>query len=206
MRRIVTIGATALLAVALTVATGAAVRPSLASGPPGPLAVAETNLDTDGLIRVHEQGVADTRVTNLPVDPDGDLRVVGRLDIEGPIDIGNTPTVHIGNSPSVTVIDSVTIERLPARTLAHDRLMTIASSTPVGPIALGSAGTQVTAISLWASADANFSFGGGALFAIHVAGGSGLVQAFDIPLLANELVVECPGGCQVAFSVAGYAR
>jgi hypothetical protein len=206
MRRIVTAGGIGLLSIALTIAAALAVHPGQAAAAPGPLAVWETNRDADGLIRVHEQGVADTRVTNLPLDRNGDLRVAGLLEIEGPIDIGNTPTVHVGNSPSVTVTDSVTIERRPARTLAHDRLMTIPSSAPVGPIALGAPGTEVTAISLWASSDANFSFGDGALFAIHVAGGSGLVEVFDIPLLADELVIECPGGCQVAFSVAGYRR
>jgi hypothetical protein len=64
------------LTVALAVVTGVAVQ-SQAAGPPTPLAVSETNRDADGLIRVHEQGVADTRVTNLPVNENGDLRVAG---------------------------------------------------------------------------------------------------------------------------------
>jgi hypothetical protein len=203
VNRIATAGATGLIVVALTTVSGGA-RPSAAAGPPGPVAVSETNLDAGGLIRVHEQGVADSRVINLPLDQDGDLRVDGEVEVEGPIDIGNTPTVHVGNTPGVTVTNPLTIERSPARTLVHNRLMTIPSSAPVGPIGLGSDGAEVTAVSLWASSDANFAFGGEALFAIHVEGGTGLVESFDTPLLADALFVECPGGCDIAFSVVGH--
>jgi hypothetical protein len=52
--------------------------------------VREQNLDGNGLIRVHEQGIADVTVTNTP------------LDVQGSVDVDNFPTsFEVSNLPAV---------------------------------------------------------------------------------------------------------
>jgi hypothetical protein len=76
-------------------------RTPATAGPPDPTQgatqpVREQNLDDTGLIRVHEQGVADVNVTNTP------------LDVQGSVDIANFPTsIEVSNLPDVQDVEIV---------------------------------------------------------------------------------------------------
>ena len=82
----------ALIALALL---GALFDAPAAAEPPDPtpgatLPTREQNLDDDGLIRVHEQGIAKVDVTNTP------------LDVQGSVDVDNFPSsFEVSNFPSV---------------------------------------------------------------------------------------------------------
>lgn len=58
--------------------------------------VREQNLDAGGLIRMHEQGIADVNVTNTP------------LDVQGSVDVANFPgSLEISNFPAVQDVEVV---------------------------------------------------------------------------------------------------
>jgi hypothetical protein len=84
-----------------------AVPPEPHPGPSSP--VREQNLDPEGLIRVHEQGVADVNVTN-------DV-----LEVQGTIEVDNFPTsFSVDNFPAeqdVRVLGTVTMVPSPASRL-----------------------------------------------------------------------------------------
>jgi len=112
----------AILAVGL-IAGGTGI--GMAAQPPDPTPgatqpVREQNLDADGLIRVHEQGVADVNVTNDPLN----VSVSNdELNVTGEVEVSNFPTTQdvnvVGGSvalPPVTTIWStpLTIDFIPA--------------------------------------------------------------------------------------------
>lgn len=68
------LGAMTLLGSAAAVSADAETRPTTP--------VAEQNTDTDGNIRVHEQGVVDSRVLNLPLDDLGRLQTAGQVTLD----------------------------------------------------------------------------------------------------------------------------
>lgn len=99
------------------------VRPASAdSGPPSGLSTREQNLDTNGLIRVHEQGTPTVSVGNFPVDANGNLKVAGSSNVSGTVNVGNFPatqpvsgTVNVGNLPvTQPVSGTVTVGNFPA--------------------------------------------------------------------------------------------
>lgn len=65
--------------------------------------VREQNLDSEGFIAVHEQGVADTNVTNLPTDAAGALRTVVEGGITGSVKAEVSGTVDAQVSGTVGV-------------------------------------------------------------------------------------------------------
>lgn len=87
-----------------------------AAGPPEGLETTELNVDADGFIAVHEQGVADVNVTNATLSADvtfpASQTVDGTVSAQqsGTWNVGITgnPTVNVGNlpSPSTPQMDS----------------------------------------------------------------------------------------------------
>jgi hypothetical protein len=193
----------ALVLPALLIALAPAVSATRAA-PPGTVAVTETNIDGNGLIRTHEQGVANTRVTNLPLDAAGDVR------ISGTVDLGKTADVHVTNVPEVTIANTATVAikapvpvfEEPAETLMYAALDAVPSGTATA--SWGNEAPVVTSVSFWASADAHFQLTGDAAFSIHVKAGTNVVHSFATPLAASHLRVECPGGCDVSVSIVGH--
>ena len=112
-------------AVAGTTATGYAQPPDPTPG--ATLPVREQNLDADGLIRVHEQGVADVHVTDdeLNVNITNDS-----LSVSGEVEVSNFPATQdvnvVGGAislPPVTTISStpLSIDPIPAgESVTHD--------------------------------------------------------------------------------------
>lgn len=79
---------------ACLVAPAAADPPDPSPGATRP--VREQNLDGAGLIRVHEQGIADVNVTNTT------------LDVQGSVDVANFPTsLEVSNLPAVQQVEVV---------------------------------------------------------------------------------------------------
>lgn len=84
--------------------------------------VREQNLDSEGFIAVHEQGVADTNVTNLPTDAAGALRTVveggitGSVEAEvsGTVDAQVTGTVGLDPSANDVSLDPAVQDALNA--------------------------------------------------------------------------------------------
>jgi hypothetical protein len=190
-------------------------QPAIAAVRPAAQPVAETNLDANGLIRVHEQGTADTRVTNLPIAAGGGLAVegtvgiegtipvIGKLEVDGPVEIAKMPSVTIAGTPTVHLDNAIKLDPPTAGTLAYSALSGLPSGHPDNPILLGD-DPRVTSVSLWASSDAHFQLGGDATFSIHVKAGTNVVHSFVTPLRSKFLDVTCPGGCDVSISVVGY--
>jgi len=176
------------------------VRSTDAAGPPSAALVREQNLDAQGLIRVHEQGIANVNVTNLPLDAGGNVRVGGAVDVTGSVEIAKTAPVEVRNTPTVVIRDAVPIKE----PIANDTLFYAAlDAIPSGEAEADWDGV-VTAVSLWASSDAHFQLSGHAVFSIHVKAGTNVVQSFDAPLDSNHLLVTCPGGCNASVSIVGY--
>lgn len=89
------------------------VRPAFAdTGPPSGLFTREQNLDTNGLIRVHEQGTPTVSVGNFPATQP----------VTGTVNVGNLPatqpvsgTVNVGNLPATQPVSgTVTVGNFPA--------------------------------------------------------------------------------------------
>jgi hypothetical protein len=94
-----------------TAATGYAAPPDPTSGATQP--IREQNLDDDGLIRVHEQGVADVNVTNdlLNVSVGNET-----LNVSGEVEVSNFPATQDVNvvGGSITLPPVTTIAGTPA--------------------------------------------------------------------------------------------
>ena len=94
------VSAVGLVAACLAI-SGALLDAPAEAGPPDPTPGAtqpmrEQNLDTDGLIRVHEQGTANVNVTN------------SSLAVEGSINVDNFPSsFEVSNLPSVQDVEIV---------------------------------------------------------------------------------------------------
>jgi hypothetical protein len=117
--------ATVLTLGAIAGGTAFAVPPDPTPGATQP--VREQNLDDDGLIRVHEQGVADVNVTNDPLNVSVDNET---LNVSGEVEVSNFPATQnvnvVGGSialPPVTTIAGtpLSIDPIPAgESVSHD--------------------------------------------------------------------------------------
>jgi hypothetical protein len=188
---------------ALLIALAPAVS-STRAAPPGAIAVSETNIDGNGLIRTHEQGVANTRVTNLPTNAAGDVRVSGTVDIGKTVNVNvaNIPEVAIANTPTMAIKEPVQVFLEPATTLMYAALDAVPSGTATA--SWGNEAPVVTSVSFWASSDAHFQLTGDGAFSFHVKAGTNVVHSFATPLAASHMRVECPGGCNVSVSIVGH--
>lgn len=173
--------------------------------PPDPrpgasMPVRELNLDMDGLIRVHEQGVADVNVTNDSLD------VTGTVEVMGTVDVGNFPTELDVNVTGGSVGVSV-----PAATEAFTQVFVIApddQNTTNFP--------TINATTIHASTTANdevfitFLSPLGALFQVVDLDGDAIppafTQSFFQPVPINGVEIRChneSSDCGVRITVVG---
>jgi hypothetical protein len=194
--------------------------------------VREQNVDANGFIRVHEQGTSNSRVTNLPLDEAGRLKVSGSAAVTGTVAASQSGTWTVGLDPAASVdlgniagatsgmsydaggnlrvsvaggsaADPSVASRSPFGYSAH-------STIPAGDsVTIDAADpTRVTAISFHTDHDVivTFSHAGSVMLGLRVPANQSVVQSFAHAVLADSMQVRCLGGsaCTVLKSVAAY--
>lgn len=200
LRNRLVVGAVVLL-VGWSLATAQSPDPHPGASQP----VRELNVDGSGAIRVHEQGVADVNVTNLP------------LPVTGTVDIGNSSLdVNVlGGSINANITGGSLEATAPPATAAFSQLFVIPSGDP----AQAASFAQVNATTIHARSENDSEAvvwfrsplaPGVALFSLgnsHFAAlGKGEFVTFAQPVPLNEVVVLCfnaSSDCRVEVVVVG---
>jgi hypothetical protein len=226
------VAALAVVFLAVNIAAAAALIGSGSVRGAGSAPVTETNLDASGAIRVHEQGTAESRVVNLPLDAAGNLRTAGAATVQGTVaatqsgpwsvSLDPAPAADLGAIAGATsslrydadgnlrvtvgggasAADPSEAGRSPFG-FSHS---TIPAETQV-TLTAGSV-ARVTAYSFHSDHDvtAFFEEGDDLRFAIFVPAGQSMVGSFPHAIPADTLKLLCGGGsaCYVLYSVAAY--
>ncbi len=201
------------------------------AGPPGGLEVIEQNLDGDGYIAVHEQGVADVNVTNSSLGvvfpATQDVRVSNFPDPLS-VSVGNTPLPVSGNvtadvsgssvslsSPvdvngpvQVTGTVSVTGTGEGFELTTEDFILCTACVHSDGSTSSFPLDGVVTMVSLYSDRRADFQFAkdSDTVHTIFLQAGQSVNLTFPHPMEADHILVSCSTGsnCNMSYSIAGY--
>lgn len=192
-------------------------------GPPGGQAVAEQNLDEDGLIRVHEQGTADVTVTNDSLDVDLAFPDTQDVNVTNtPLPVTGDVTADVsGSSVSVSdpvdvagpveVTGSVEVEGGSPGFRLTETQMSLCAPCEVGveSAPAGALSGPVTSVSFFSdkASSLRFAKGGDSVHTIFVGAGETVNVTFPHPLDADGATITCPPGerCRVRYAIAGYS-
>ena len=175
------------------------VKPASAdAGPPSGLSTREQNLDTNGLIRVHEQGTPTVSVGNFPATQP----------VSGTVNVGNLPatqvvsgTVTVGNLPAtqnVNIVGGTTTAGIPVVS------KTQAAVGNVAPTNSRHFDLSINATSIQTSGCSRYQFNaqvGGGFGLIDMSSGQTLSFNYAIPLTGVEIInsdqLNCNGFAEI---------